>query len=82
MPQHVYTPMQASADKMLQMMFLHRLCPFLRADFLVCCARRRVKPLARRLATKKTRRRPFKRCASNPWPLLRKHKVVALNTSA
>ena len=82
MPQHVYTPRQASADKMLQMMFLHRLCHFLRAEFLVCCARRRVKPLARRLATKKTRRRPFDRCASKPWPSLRKHKVVALNTSA
>ena len=38
MPQHVYTPRQASADKMLQMMFLHRLCHFLRAEFLVCCA--------------------------------------------
>ena len=39
MPQHVYyTPRQTSADKMLQMILLHRLCHFLRAEFLVCCA--------------------------------------------
>ena len=44
MPQHVYTPRQASADKMLQMIFLRWLCHFLRAEFLVCCACRRDKP--------------------------------------